>query len=176
VTDDKQRDGRTAMKLLQLEAIRVSSHWYRITAALLLYTDIRQHGRIQGPQQTGHLYRTQHNFSFPFTSSACVCNVPLVTVISSTSFFPANHLTMVLTKQTYNNQDKYKKPKDIHKKPQKLNKNKTKVTLVYSPLTTSGHETDRVYCSILTKITDPGAYMGRLWVVKRLIFLFISSY
>jgi len=27
---------------------------------------------------------------------------------------------MVLTKQTYNNQDKYKKPKDIHKKPQKL--------------------------------------------------------
>jgi len=30
---------------------------------------------------------------------------------------------MVLTKQTYNNQDKYKKPKDIHvhKKPQKLN-------------------------------------------------------
>jgi len=30
-------------------------------------------------------------------------------------------LTMVLTKQTYNNQDKYKKPKDIHKKPQKLN-------------------------------------------------------
>ena len=35
--------------------------------------------------------------------------------------FPANHLAMVLTKQTYNNQDKYKKPKDIHKKPQKLN-------------------------------------------------------
>ena len=28
---------------------------------------------------------------------------------------------MVLTKQTYNNQDKYKKPKDIYKKPQKLN-------------------------------------------------------
>jgi len=28
---------------------------------------------------------------------------------------------MVLTKQTYNNYDKYKKPKDIHKKPQKLN-------------------------------------------------------
>jgi len=27
-------------------------------------------------------------------------------------------LAMVLTKQTYNNQDKYKKPKDIHKKPQ----------------------------------------------------------
>jgi len=30
-------------------------------------------------------------------------------------------LAMVLTKQTYNNQEKYKKPKDIHKKPQKLN-------------------------------------------------------
>jgi len=29
-------------------------------------------------------------------------------------------LAMVLTKQTYNNQDKYKKPKDIHKKPPKL--------------------------------------------------------
>ena len=28
---------------------------------------------------------------------------------------------MVLTKRTYNNQDKYKKPKDIHNKPQKLN-------------------------------------------------------
>jgi len=27
---------------------------------------------------------------------------------------------MVLTKQTYKNQHKYKKPKDIHKKPQKL--------------------------------------------------------
>ena len=39
------------------------------------------------------------------------------------SLFPANHLAMVLTKQTYNNQDKYKKSKDkdIHKKPQKLN-------------------------------------------------------
>ena len=35
--------------------------------------------------------------------------------------FPANHLAMVLTKQTYNNQDKHKKPKDIQKKPQKLN-------------------------------------------------------
>jgi len=35
--------------------------------------------------------------------------------------FPANHLAMVLMKQTYNNQEKYKKPKDIHKKPQKLN-------------------------------------------------------
>ena len=35
--------------------------------------------------------------------------------------FPANHLAMVLTKQTYNNQGKYKKPKDIHKKPEKLN-------------------------------------------------------
>jgi len=34
--------------------------------------------------------------------------------------FPANHLAVVLTKQTYNNHDKYKKPKDIHKKPQKL--------------------------------------------------------
>ena len=28
---------------------------------------------------------------------------------------------MVMTKQTYNNQGKYKKPKDKHKKPQKLN-------------------------------------------------------
>jgi len=28
---------------------------------------------------------------------------------------------MVLTKQTYNTQDKHKKPKDIHKKPRKLN-------------------------------------------------------
>ena len=28
---------------------------------------------------------------------------------------------MVLTKQTYNNQDKHKKPKDIHTRPQKLN-------------------------------------------------------
>jgi len=28
---------------------------------------------------------------------------------------------MVLTKQTYNNQDKYKKYKDIDKKPPKLN-------------------------------------------------------
>jgi len=28
---------------------------------------------------------------------------------------------MVLTKQTYNTQDKYKKPKDKDKKPQKLN-------------------------------------------------------
>ena len=35
--------------------------------------------------------------------------------------FPANHLAMVLTKQTHNNQYKYKKPKNIHKKPQKLN-------------------------------------------------------
>jgi len=35
--------------------------------------------------------------------------------------FPGNHLAMVLTKQTYNNQDKHEKPKDIHKKPQKLN-------------------------------------------------------
>ena len=34
--------------------------------------------------------------------------------------FPANHSAMVLTKQTYNNQDKYKKPKDVHKKPRKL--------------------------------------------------------
>ena len=34
--------------------------------------------------------------------------------------FPANHLAIVLTKQTYNNQDKYKKPKDKHKKPPKL--------------------------------------------------------
>jgi len=32
---------------------------------------------------------------------------------------------MVLTEQTYNNQDKYKKPKNIHKKPQKLNLTKT---------------------------------------------------
>jgi len=31
------------------------------------------------------------------------------------------HTHIVLTKQTYNNQDKYKKPKDIHKKHQKLN-------------------------------------------------------
>jgi len=30
-------------------------------------------------------------------------------------------LAMVLTKQTYNNQDKYYKPKDVHKKPKKLN-------------------------------------------------------
>jgi len=28
---------------------------------------------------------------------------------------------MVLTKQTYDNQDKHKKPKDIHKKPRKQN-------------------------------------------------------
>jgi len=34
--------------------------------------------------------------------------------------FPANHLAVVLT-QTYNNQDKHKKPKDIHKKLRKLN-------------------------------------------------------
>ena len=45
--------------------------------------------------------------------------------------FPANHLAMVLTKETYNNQAKYKKPKDLHKKPLKLNPgNKTKLTLV----------------------------------------------
>jgi len=37
---------------------------------------------------------------------------------------------MVLTKQTYNNQDKYKKLKDIHKKPQKLNLTKPKLILV----------------------------------------------
>ena len=37
---------------------------------------------------------------------------------------------MILTKQTYNNQDKYKKPKDIHNKPQKTKPNKTKLTLV----------------------------------------------
>jgi len=30
-----------------------------------------------------------------------------------------------MTKQTYNNQDKHKKPKDIHKKPQKLNLTKS---------------------------------------------------
>jgi len=30
-------------------------------------------------------------------------------------------MAMVLTKQTYNNQGKHKKPKDIHKKPRKLN-------------------------------------------------------
>ena len=51
------------------------------------------------------------------------------TVIHNRSFrgrvFPANHLAMVLTKQTYNNQDKYKKPKDLHKKPQKLNLTKS---------------------------------------------------
>jgi len=43
---------------------------------------------------------------------------------------------LVLTKQTYNNQDKNKKPKDIHKKPQKLNLtkpiNQTKPGLVAS--------------------------------------------
>jgi len=37
---------------------------------------------------------------------------------------------MVLTKQTYNNQNKYKKAKDIHKKPQKTKPNKIKLTLV----------------------------------------------
>jgi len=35
--------------------------------------------------------------------------------------FPANHLAMVLTKQTYNTQDKHKKPKHKHKKFPKLN-------------------------------------------------------
>jgi len=34
--------------------------------------------------------------------------------------FSANHLAMVLTKQTYNNQDKHKKPKDYTKKHRKL--------------------------------------------------------
>jgi len=38
---------------------------------------------------------------------------------------------MVLTKQTYNNQEKYKKPKDIHKKPQKLNQTKPGLVASY---------------------------------------------
>jgi len=47
---------------------------------------------------------------------------------------------MVLTEQTYNNQDKYKKHKDKLKKLQnaKTKPNKTKQTLVSSPLTTFG--------------------------------------
>ena len=44
--------------------------------------------------------------------------------------FPANHLAMVLTKQTYNNQDTHKKPRDICKKPRKLNQT--------NPLTNDG--------------------------------------
>jgi len=48
---------------------------------------------------------------------------------------------MVLTKQTYNNQDKHKKPKETPKTKPK----KTKLTLVQSPLMTSDQETDRAY-------------------------------
>ena len=44
--------------------------------------------------------------------------------------FPANHLAMVLTKQTYSDLDKYKKPQKLNlTKP-----NKTKLTLVQLPL------------------------------------------
>ena len=58
-------------------------------------------------------------------------NVPLDIINRSfwRRVFPANHLAMILTKQTYNNQDKYKKPKDIHKKLQKLNQTKTRVVI-----------------------------------------------
>jgi len=39
---------------------------------------------------------------------------------------------VVLTRQTYNTQDKHKKPKDKHKKQQKLNQNHTNPGLVAS--------------------------------------------
>ena len=38
-------------------------------------------------------------------------NVPLDTVSLRGRVFPANHLAMVLTKQTYNTHDEHKKPK-----------------------------------------------------------------
>jgi len=58
--------------------------------------------------------------------------------------FPANHLAMVLTKQTYNTQDKHKNPKQ---------QNPTNPGLVAS-LTTFGQETDHVYSN--KKTTTPG--------------------
>jgi len=47
--------------------------------------------------------------------------------------FPANHLAMVLTKQTYNTQDKDKKPKDIKKQKSK-HRCKLTMSLEYSAL------------------------------------------
>jgi len=61
-------------------------------------------------------------------------------------------LAAVLTKQTYNCHNKHKKTKDKQEVPQKTKPNETKLTLAYSPLTTSGQETDRAYSN---KNTDP---------------------
>jgi len=44
-----------------------------------------------------------------------------ITWIKGTKMLVVLLLFMVLTKQTYNTQDKHKKPKDKYKKPQKLN-------------------------------------------------------
>ena len=62
---------------------------------------------------------------------------------------------MVLTKQTYNNQDRHKKPKDILKKFWKLNLTKPKLTLAYLPLTTSGQEIDRAYSYQKPQLPEP---------------------
>jgi len=70
---------------------------------------------------------------------------------------------MVLTKQTYNNQEKYKKPKDIHKKPQKLNLTKPN-WLWFSRLLR--HPARKQIGHILTKkTTAPGARTGLLITV-----------
>ena len=59
-------------------------------------------------------------------------NVPLDTY-RNRSFrrrvFPANHLAMVLTKQTYNNQDNTRNPRYTYE-TQKTKPNKTKLTVV----------------------------------------------
>jgi len=57
--------------------------------------------------------------------------------------FPANHLVMVLTKQTYNTHDKHKKTKFKLKKAQNVNKlNETNPGLVASYHIWPGNETD----------------------------------
>ena len=52
-------------------------------------------------------------------------------------------------KQTYNNQNKYKKPKDIHKKPQKQNKTNPGLVASYNIQPGNGS-------GLLTKNTAPG--------------------
>jgi len=66
--------------------------------------------------------------------------------------FPANYWQL-LTKQTYNSRDKYKKPKDKHKQTPKTKPNKNKLTLIQSPLAASGQ--DWVYSNKKPQVPEP---------------------